>query len=108
MIRRPPRSTRVRSSAASDVYKRQAPADRAPYESMESILLEAFSSQGQLLLPTTKNAERIFELRSYESPTENLLAKKTAMFNRDEINIFKRLGFNPVFMEVFYLEPTCL
>src|SRR5665811_541451 len=25
MIRRPPRSTRVRSSAASDVYKRQAP-----------------------------------------------------------------------------------
>ncbi|WP_460379511.1 hypothetical protein, partial [Staphylococcus aureus] len=24
MIRRPPRSTRVRSSAASDVYKRQA------------------------------------------------------------------------------------
>src|SRR5665811_1844360 len=26
MIRRPPRSTRVRSSAASDVYKRQVPA----------------------------------------------------------------------------------
>ncbi|WP_460379549.1 hypothetical protein, partial [Staphylococcus aureus] len=25
MIRRPPRSTRVRSSAASDVYKRQMP-----------------------------------------------------------------------------------
>ena len=74
-----------------------ATADKAPYERMESILLEAFSRQGQLLLPTTKNAERIFELRSYESPTENLLAKKTAMFNRDEINIFKRLGFNPVF-----------
>src|SRR5665811_1957767 len=27
MIRRPPRSTRVRSSAASDVYKRQEPDD---------------------------------------------------------------------------------
>src|SRR5258708_3169000 len=75
----------------------EAPADKVPYERMESILLEAFSGQQQLLLPTTKNAERIFELRSYESPTENLLAKKTAMFNRDEINIFKRLGFNPVF-----------
>jgi hypothetical protein len=74
-----------------------APADKAPYERMESILLEAFSGQGQLLLPATKNAERIFELRSYESPTENLLAKKIAMFNGDEINIFKRLGFNPVF-----------
>src|SRR5665811_2509014 len=30
MIRRPPRSTRVRSSAASDVYKRQAPMGAAP------------------------------------------------------------------------------
>ena len=75
----------------------EASADEAPYERMESILLEAFSGQGQLLLPTTKNAERVFELRSYESPTENLLAKKMAMFNKDEINIFKRLGFNPVF-----------
>lgn len=74
-----------------------APSDKAPYERMESILLEAFSGQGQLLLPTTKTAERVFELRSYESPTENLSAKKIAMFNRDEINIFNRLGFNPVF-----------
>src|SRR5665811_2635981 len=30
MIRRPPRSTRVRSSAASDVYKRQAPTTSSP------------------------------------------------------------------------------
>src|SRR5665811_203008 len=30
MIRRPPRSTRVRSSAASDVYKRQTLYERAP------------------------------------------------------------------------------
>jgi len=74
-----------------------APSDKAPYERMESILLEAFESQQQLLLPATKNAERVFELRSYESPTENLSAKKIAMFNRDEINIFNRLGFNPVF-----------
>lgn len=74
-----------------------APADNAPYERMESILLEAFSGQGQLLLPTTKSVDRIFELRSYESPTENLLAKKIAMFNKDEISIFNRLGFNPVF-----------
>ena len=29
MIRRPPRSTRVRSSAASDVYKRQDKGERA-------------------------------------------------------------------------------
>src|SRR6266516_1329566 len=46
-----------------------APSDKPPYERMESILLDAFSGQGHLLLPATKNAERIFELRSYESPT---------------------------------------
>ena len=37
MIRRPPRSTRVRSSAASDVYKRQ-PLDRTCRHSMASYL----------------------------------------------------------------------
>src|SRR5665811_66726 len=32
MLRRPPRSTRVRSSAASDVYKRQGDATALPFE----------------------------------------------------------------------------
>lgn len=75
----------------------QAPADKAPYERMESILLEAFTAQQHLLLPSSKNSERVFELRSYESPTENLLEKKIAMFNADEIQIFNRLNFSPVF-----------
>ncbi len=83
------------ATAAKDFLS--APADEAPYDRMESILLEAFEAQQKLLLPKTKNADRVFELRSYESPTENLLAKKMAMFNKDEINIFNRLGFNPVF-----------
>jgi hypothetical protein len=76
----------------------EAPFDKPPYERLESILLDAFSGQGHLLLPAAKNAERVFELRSYESPTENLAEKKMAMFNTGgEIDIFKRLGFNPVF-----------
>ncbi|MEO6638179.1 MAG: NIPSNAP family protein, partial [Ginsengibacter sp.] len=42
--------------------------------------------------------ERVFELRSYESPTAHLHIKKMAMFNTGgEIEIFNRLGFNPVF-----------
>ena len=77
---------------------REAPSDKYPYIRMESTLLEAFSGQGHMLLPATKNAERVFELRSYESPTENLSEKKMAMFNTGgEIDIFRRLGFNPVF-----------
>jgi hypothetical protein len=75
-----------------------APSDKAPYDRMESILLEAFPVQDHLLIPPTKNPERVFELRSYESPTQELAEKKMAMFNsEEEVEIFKRLGFNPVF-----------
>ncbi|MDQ2720060.1 MAG: NIPSNAP family protein [Bacteroidota bacterium] len=74
-----------------------ADADNPPYERIESILLQAFTGQSHLVLPAGKNSERVFELRSYESPTENLHEKKMAMFNSDEIEIFSRLGFNPVF-----------
>lgn len=67
------------------------------FEKMESILMEAFQKQPHLVFPTQKDAERIFELRSYESPTIHLARKKMDMFNNDEINIFNRLGFDPVF-----------
>jgi hypothetical protein len=77
---------------------REAPSDKVPYERMESILLDAFSGQRHLVIPATKNAERVFELRSYESPTLHLAEKKMDMFNdRGEIQIFNRLKFNPVF-----------
>lgn len=76
----------------------EAVSTNPPYERIESILLEAFSGQPHLVLPPTKNADRIFELRSYESPTEHLYEKKVAMFNTGgEIEMFTRLGFNPVF-----------
>ncbi|MEO8766670.1 MAG: NIPSNAP family protein [Ginsengibacter sp.] len=76
----------------------EAPFDKAPYERVESILLDAFSEQQHLVLPAIKSPERVFELRSYESPTQSLAEKKMAMFNTGgEIAIFKRLGFNPVF-----------
>ncbi len=68
------------------------------FERMESILLQPLSQHPNLTLPKQKNGERIFELRSYESPTVNLFEKKVAMFNTGgEIPIFNRLGFNPVF-----------
>lgn len=77
---------------------REAPFDKIPFERMESILLNAFSGQHHLVIPSTKNPERVFELRSYESPTEHLAQKKMAMFNTGgEIQIFNRLKFNPVF-----------
>ena len=42
--------------------------------------------------------EKVYELRSYEAPSEKLYWNKVDMFNKgDEIGLFKRLGFNAVF-----------
>jgi hypothetical protein len=72
--------------------------DNPPFERMESILLDAFPGQQHMVVPASKNPDRVFELRSYESPTLDLLEKKMAMFNTGgEIQIFNRLKFNPVF-----------
>jgi hypothetical protein len=77
------------------------PNDAAPeYSRMESILLEAFRLAQQMTLPnlTGNKADYVYELRSYESPTEKLYQNKVTMFNEGgEVPLFKRLGFNAVF-----------
>ncbi len=74
-----------------------ADAKNPPFQRLESILLQPFSGQAFLNIPKQKDAERVFELRSYESPTWHLADKKRAMFNKDEMGIFKKLSFDPVF-----------
>lgn len=71
-----------------------------PYTRMETILLTAFELAPQMQLPHlhSDKKEHVYELRSYESPTEKYHQNKVAMFNGGgEINIFNRLNFNPVF-----------
>jgi NIPSNAP len=73
-----------------------APATEPAYERIESSLLKAFAHMPQLVLPGIQT--RIFELRQYKSATETAGKKKIEMFNdKGEIDIFKRLGFKPVF-----------
>jgi hypothetical protein len=77
-----------------------APADKAPFERVESILLEAFPMHPHFNLTSLKSSvnDKVYELRSYESPTEDLHLKKVKMFNEGgEIGLFDRLGFNAVF-----------
>lgn len=72
----------------------------APYSRIETIFLESFKGMPGMEVPLLKNemSKRVYELRSYESPTEKLFQNKVHMFNEgDEIGIFKRLGFNAVF-----------
>lgn len=74
--------------------------DKAPYARFETILLSAFDEMQQLEAPnlTGPKSQRVYELRSYEGPTEKLYKNKVQMFNKGgEVKLFKRLGFNAVF-----------
>lgn len=88
------------SYQSASMEYRDAAADKKPFERIESILLEAFPMHTHFESSGLKNplAERIYELRSYESPTEHLHKTKVKMFNEGgEIALFKRLDFNAIF-----------
>jgi hypothetical protein len=71
-----------------------------PYSRKETILLRAFPLAPQMQLPLLHavKKERVYELRSYESPTEKKFENKVQMFNQgDEIGLFKKLNFNAIF-----------
>ncbi len=74
--------------------------DNTPFTRTETILLQAFPGMPQHAKPSLAHDKNstVYELRSYEAPTEKLLDSKIRMFNKgDEIGIFQRLGFNAVF-----------
>jgi hypothetical protein len=79
----------------------EATYDNPPYARIESIILQAFPDMPKHAAPGAlqgPKADRIYELRSYEGPTEKYFANKVQMFNEGgEIPLFKRLGFNAVF-----------
>ncbi|MDB5109958.1 MAG: hypothetical protein JWR67_1072 [Mucilaginibacter sp.] len=71
-----------------------------PYTRIETIILKAFPNMIAPALPnlTGNKADRVYELRSYESATEKYHINKVKMFNEGgEIPLFKRLNFNAVF-----------
>jgi len=77
-----------------------APYNSPAYTRFETIVLEAFDLAPTMALPQLKGpkAQRVYELRSYESPTEKFHQNKVQMFNQGgEITLFKRLNFNAVF-----------
>ncbi len=85
-------------SEASEFLK--APFDQAPFERKESIILKSFPDAPIFNIPVfaSNRSERIYELRSYESPTDYMFSQKLKMFNEGgEITLFKKLDFNAVF-----------
>jgi hypothetical protein len=70
------------------------------YSRIESVILQAFADHPFLTKSTldTPRATRIYELRSYESPTETYYKSKVDMFNvGGEMKLFSQLQFNAVF-----------
>ena len=71
-----------------------------PYTRIEKIITRAFKFQPQYVTKSTltKSSSRVYEYRSYESPTEAMHLKKVHMFNEGgEVALFAQLNFNAIF-----------
>lgn len=88
-----------KNANSSDEYI-NAVGDKPAFTRMENIFLKAFELMPAIVPSklTGPKSERVYELRSYESASEKLYRNKVKMFNQGgEVDIFSRLGFNPVF-----------
>ncbi len=73
-----------------------APATAPAFLRMESSLLAAFEGWPRLT-PPASSAPRIFQLRTYESPSNQAHIRKVEMFHKGEFKIFQKAGCHPVF-----------
>jgi hypothetical protein len=76
-----------------------APATAPAFLRVESSLLKAFEGWPRLTLPATlaTKGKRIFQLRTYESPSNGDHVRKVEMFQDGEFQIFRNADFHPVF-----------
>ena len=76
-----------------------APATAPAFMRYESSLLLAFEGWPKLRVPagTATKAKRMFQLRTYESPSHAAHVRKVEMFNHGEFEIFEKAGCSPVF-----------
>ncbi len=79
---------------------RDAPAAAPAFGRAERTMLGAFAGWPKLTAPKPEDGKlpkRIFQMRTYESPSQVAHTRKIAMFNEAEIAIFVRNGLAPVF-----------
>lgn len=76
-----------------------APATAPAFQRVDVSLLAAFEGWPKLTPPpaTATKGRRIFQLRTYESPTDRDHVRKVEMFHSGEFEVFKSAGFHPVF-----------
>ena len=85
-----------------------APHKEAPYVRLESTLMKAFNEHPNYRVPdfSTQKADRVYELRSYQSATEKLHKRKVEMFDSGESDLFVELGFQPMFFGAVISGPV--
>jgi len=76
-----------------------APATAPAFIRAESSLLSAFPGHPKLTPPpsTAQHGKRVFQLRTYESPSFADHVRKVEMFRKGEFEIFQKAGFDQVF-----------
>lgn len=71
------------------------PPEKAPYARYTSSLMNAFDGIPQLAKPSAD--QKLFELRIYQSYSEDAARRKRKMFNDEELKIFRDTKLNSVF-----------
>jgi hypothetical protein len=79
---------------ASTQYHATVP-EKVPFSRIDTSLLLAFDRLPALVVPAKE--PRIFELRTYEGHNEDAVQRKVTMFNKEEIDLFYKVGLKPVF-----------
>lgn len=84
-----------------------APATSPSFQRVESSLLIAFEGWPKLTPPPSSatKAKRIFQMRTYESPSYRDHVNKVEMFHKGEFDIFKAAGFKSVFYGDMLIGP---
>ncbi len=74
-----------------------APATAPGFLRIESSLMIAFEGWPQVVVPPAQHGKRVFQLRTYESPSHQDHVRKVEMFHHGEFDIFQKAGFWQVF-----------
>jgi|HubBroStandDraft_6_1064221.scaffolds.fasta_scaffold81064_3 hypothetical protein len=84
-----------------------APAVEPAFNRLESSLMIAFEKIPNITLPaaTATNGPRVFELRTYESPSDQDHKRKVEMMQSGEEAIFAKAGFSQVFYSDTLIGP---
>jgi hypothetical protein len=76
-----------------------APSAQPAFQRIDSALMVAFEGWPQLQVPSASSERqtRVFELRTYESPSDQDHRRKVEMFDSGQYAAFQKAGFRPIF-----------